>query len=156
MIVDRGSSGDHIYVADTGNNRILGFRSYSSTNADLVFGQPDEFRRRGQLVAIGGPYTSLSPATVRPHADILFIGEAEKTWPEFLADFRAGHWQDALAHLQRHHGIGQRMLDGRQVAGRQADIETADHPPHYFQTLRLGQLRHDVDARRAKRFAEFA
>jgi len=43
VIVDRGSSGDHIYVADTGNNRILGFRSYSSTNADLVFGQPDEF-----------------------------------------------------------------------------------------------------------------
>src|SRR5215471_11559825 len=30
----------------------------------------DEFRRRGQLVAIGGPYASLSPEVVRPHADI--------------------------------------------------------------------------------------
>ena len=37
----------------------------------------DEFRRRGRLVAIGGPYASLSPHAVRPHADILFIGEAE-------------------------------------------------------------------------------
>ena len=39
----------------------------------------DEFRRRGQLVAIGGPYASLSPDVVRPHADILFRGEAEHT-----------------------------------------------------------------------------
>jgi hypothetical protein len=41
VVVDRRTN--HIYVADTGNNRILGFRSYASTNADLVFGQPDEF-----------------------------------------------------------------------------------------------------------------
>lgn len=53
----------------------------------------DEFRRRGRLVAIGGPYASLSPHVVRPHADILFRGEAESTWPAFLADFLAGHWQ---------------------------------------------------------------
>src|SRR5690349_9725921 len=32
----------------------------------------DEFRRRGQLVAIGGPYATLSPEIVRPHADVLF------------------------------------------------------------------------------------
>jgi radical SAM superfamily enzyme YgiQ (UPF0313 family) len=53
----------------------------------------DEFRRRGRLVAIGGPYASLSPHVVRPHADILFIGEAEVTWPQFLGDFLSGHWQ---------------------------------------------------------------
>ena len=53
----------------------------------------DEFRRRGRLVAIGGPYASLSPHVVRPHADILFIGEAEATWPAFLEDFLSGHWQ---------------------------------------------------------------
>jgi len=28
----------------------------------------------------------------------------------------AGRWQDALAHLQQHNGVGRRMLDGRQVA----------------------------------------
>ena len=53
----------------------------------------DAFRRRGQLVAIGGPYASLSPEVVRPHADILFRGEAEHTWPAFLEDFLNGHWQ---------------------------------------------------------------
>src|SRR5215471_6243416 len=57
----------------------------------------DEFRRRGQLVAIGGPYASLSPEVVRPHADILFRGEAEQTWPAFLEDFLGDHWQSEYA-----------------------------------------------------------
>lgn len=52
-----------------------------------------EFRLRGIPVAIGGPYASLSPGKVRPHADILFRGEAELTWPTFLDDFRRGHWE---------------------------------------------------------------
>jgi radical SAM superfamily enzyme YgiQ (UPF0313 family) len=59
----------------------------------------DEFRRRGRLVAIGGPYASLSPHVVRPHADILFRGEAEHTWPAFLEDFLRGRWQ---AEYQSH------------------------------------------------------
>jgi hypothetical protein len=42
-------------------------------------------------------------------------------WTVLLADgpravISSGRWADALAHLERHHGIGQRMLDGRQVA----------------------------------------
>ena len=65
----------------------------------------DEFRRRGRLVAIGGPYASLSPQVVRPHADILFIGEAEVTWPAFLQDFLRDTWREeyrstALVDLQ--------------------------------------------------------
>jgi hypothetical protein len=43
VLVDRSSTPNHIYVADTGNSRILGFRSYGSPTADIVFGQPDEF-----------------------------------------------------------------------------------------------------------------
>jgi len=42
-------------------------------------------------------------------------------WRVIIADgtralTTAGRWQDAVAHLERHHGIGHRMLDGRQVA----------------------------------------
>jgi hypothetical protein len=42
-------------------------------------------------------------------------------WTVHLADspralISAGRWDDAVAHLRQHHGIGQRMLDGRQVA----------------------------------------
>jgi hypothetical protein len=42
-------------------------------------------------------------------------------WRVILADgtrtlTTAGRWDDALAHIEKHNGIGQRMLDGRQVA----------------------------------------
>ncbi|MCX6873417.1 MAG: choice-of-anchor D domain-containing protein [Verrucomicrobia bacterium] len=43
VVVDRSAEPNRIYVADTGNNRILGFSSYSSQSADRVFGQPDPF-----------------------------------------------------------------------------------------------------------------
>ena len=84
----------------------------------------DEFRRRGRLVAIGGPYASLSPHVVRPHADILFRGEAELTWPAFLEDFRSGHWQteyasDAMVDLQHVAGAANRRPAARRLrAGR--------------------------------------
>ncbi|MFB6724815.1 hypothetical protein ACFCV3_31855 [Kribbella sp. NPDC056345] len=42
-------------------------------------------------------------------------------WRVILADgtralISIGRWAEALAHVQRHHGVGERMLDGRQVA----------------------------------------
>lgn len=52
-----------------------------------------ELRQRGRLVVVGGPFATLSASTVRPHADVLFLGEAEETWPQFLADYLAGRVQ---------------------------------------------------------------
>jgi hypothetical protein len=52
-----------------------------------------EFRRRGKLVVIGGPHASLDPDDVRPHADILVIGEIEEIAAKIFADIAAGDWQ---------------------------------------------------------------
>jgi len=46
-----------------------------------------QFRRRGIPVALGGPHVTLCPEEAGEHADVIFIGEAENTWPEFLNDF---------------------------------------------------------------------
>jgi hypothetical protein len=43
IVVDRGRAPHPAYVADTGNNRVLGFRSWDSPRPDVIFGQPDEF-----------------------------------------------------------------------------------------------------------------
>jgi radical SAM superfamily enzyme YgiQ (UPF0313 family) len=64
---------------------ITGYVSQSRRMVELA----RMFRERGRLVAIGGPFASLSPERCRPHCDILFTGEAERTWPAFLEDFRA-------------------------------------------------------------------
>ena len=48
------------------------------------------FRRRGIPVVIGGAGVTAEPETCRDHFDVLFIGEAEHTWPQFLRDFKEG------------------------------------------------------------------
>jgi len=52
-----------------------------------------EFRRRGRFVVVGGPFASLCPEDLRGHCDVLFVDEAEETWPAFLHDFEAGTWK---------------------------------------------------------------
>jgi radical SAM superfamily enzyme YgiQ (UPF0313 family) len=52
-----------------------------------------EFRRRGKFVVAGGPLASLCPEDLRGQVDVLFIDEAEYTWPRFLKDFEAGAWE---------------------------------------------------------------
>jgi radical SAM superfamily enzyme YgiQ (UPF0313 family) len=52
-----------------------------------------EFRRRGRLVVAGGPLASLCPEELEGRVDVLFIGEAEYTWPRFLQDYARGRWQ---------------------------------------------------------------
>ena len=52
-----------------------------------------EFRRRGKVVLIGGPYASLSPEVVRPHCDIVVRGEAEDISEELFSDLRKGRWK---------------------------------------------------------------
>lgn len=50
------------------------------------------FRDRGIPVVIGGAGVTSDPETCRPHFDVLFLGEAEQTWPRFLADFKSGEY----------------------------------------------------------------
>ena len=37
----------------------------------------EEFRKRGKVIIIGGPYATLNPESVRPYCDILVHGELE-------------------------------------------------------------------------------
>ena len=44
-------------------------------------------------MVVGGPYASLCPEDLRGRCDVLFVDEAEETWPQFLRDYAAGAWQ---------------------------------------------------------------
>ncbi len=59
------------------------------------------FRRRGIPVAIGGPGVSGSPDEYRDHFDILFIGEAEKTWPQFVKEWEFGAWKNEYRQIEK-------------------------------------------------------
>ena len=49
-----------------------------------------EFRKRGRFIVMGGPYASLCPEELQGLVDVLFIDEAEETWPRFLEEYADG------------------------------------------------------------------
>ena len=50
----------------------------------------DHYRRRGAHVCLGGVHVTSRPNEAARHADTVFVGPGEDTWPALLADFRAG------------------------------------------------------------------
>jgi radical SAM superfamily enzyme YgiQ (UPF0313 family) len=52
----------------------------------------EAFRRRGKLVIAGGPFATLCPEELKDHVDVMFVGEAEYTWPQFVRDYETGRW----------------------------------------------------------------
>jgi radical SAM superfamily enzyme YgiQ (UPF0313 family) len=60
------------------------------TSARRSYEIADEYRRRGSFVAIGGLHPTSVPDEAAQHADTVFIGPGEDTWPRFLEDFAAG------------------------------------------------------------------
>jgi radical SAM superfamily enzyme YgiQ (UPF0313 family) len=49
-----------------------------------------ELKRRGCYVVIGGPWISVNEDYFGDLADVIFVGEAEDTWPQFLLDWQVG------------------------------------------------------------------
>ncbi len=64
VVVDRGSEANPIYVADTGNNRILGFRGFHDRGAEIVFGQPDLHSGAANGDSNLGMYGPVGPETL--------------------------------------------------------------------------------------------
>jgi radical SAM superfamily enzyme YgiQ (UPF0313 family) len=60
---------------------------------DRIIELAAEFRRRGKLVIVGGPYASLNPDDIRPRADILVRGEVEEIAGRLFADIASGNWE---------------------------------------------------------------
>jgi radical SAM superfamily enzyme YgiQ (UPF0313 family) len=60
------------------------------TNAYRAYRIADHYRSRGAFVCLGGLHVTALPVEAEPHADAIFLGPGEQTFPQFLKDFRAG------------------------------------------------------------------
>lgn len=49
-----------------------------------------ELKQRGVFTVVGGPWVTVKEDYFSDVADVIFIGEAEETWPQFLKDWSAG------------------------------------------------------------------
>jgi radical SAM superfamily enzyme YgiQ (UPF0313 family) len=61
------------------------------TNAYRAYKIADHYRGRGAFVCLGGLHVTALPDEAAAHADAIFLGPGEQTFPKFLADFRAGN-----------------------------------------------------------------
>jgi radical SAM superfamily enzyme YgiQ (UPF0313 family) len=60
------------------------------TSALRAYRIADHYRSRGAYVALGGLHVTSLPQEAAAHADSIFLGPGEDTWPAFLRDFREG------------------------------------------------------------------
>ena len=60
------------------------------TSAGRAYRYADHYRAKGAYVCLGGLHPTSLPDEAARHADSVFCGPGEDTWPAFLRDFRAG------------------------------------------------------------------
>jgi len=60
------------------------------TNAYRAYRIADHYRSQGAFVCLGGLHVTSLPEEAAVHADAIFLGPGEQTFPKFLQDFRAG------------------------------------------------------------------
>ena len=60
------------------------------TSAYRSYEIADHYRRKGCHVCMGGLHPTSLPREASQHADSIFLGPGEDTWPRFLRDFAAG------------------------------------------------------------------
>ncbi len=60
------------------------------TSAKRAYAIADHYRERGSHVALGGLHVTSLPEEAMRHADTIFLGPGEDTWPAFLKDYLDG------------------------------------------------------------------
>lgn len=68
---------------------VVGISAYTST-APAAYRLAKRFKTLGCTTVLGGVHPTLLPDEAKQHADVVFVGEAEDTWPQFLRDHQKG------------------------------------------------------------------
>jgi radical SAM superfamily enzyme YgiQ (UPF0313 family) len=81
---------EHVEPLDLGDDPDLVIIQVYITNAYRAYRIADQYRRRGAHVVLGGLHVTSLPEEAVPHADTIFLGPGEDTFPQFLDDLAAG------------------------------------------------------------------
>lgn len=60
-----------------------------------------ELKSRGVFTVVGGPWVTVKEDDFSDLADVIFIGEAEETWPRFLKDWQEGRYQHRYEQAEK-------------------------------------------------------
>ena len=81
---------EHVELLDLNDEPDLVVIQVYITSARRAYELADHYQAKGVHVALGGLHVTSLPEQASCHADTIFLGPGEDTWPAFLADFRAG------------------------------------------------------------------
>ena len=81
---------EHIEEINTDDDPDIVVIQVYITNAFRAYELADHYRKNGKYVCLGGLHVSSLPDEALLHADSIFIGPGEDTFPQFLKDFKAG------------------------------------------------------------------
>src|SRR5689334_6092606 len=81
---------EHVETLDLNDDPELVVIQVYITNAYRAYQIADHYRSRGAYVALGGLHVTSLPDEAAPHADTIFLGSGEHTFPTFLQDLAAG------------------------------------------------------------------
>ena len=81
---------EHVEKLDLDDHPDLVVIQVYITNAYRAYRIADHYRARGAYVALGGLHVTSLPDEAAPHADTIFLGPGEHTFPQFLRDLEAG------------------------------------------------------------------
>jgi radical SAM superfamily enzyme YgiQ (UPF0313 family) len=96
---------EHVERVDEADRPDLVVIQVYITSARRAYALADRYRAKGVFVALGGLHVTSLPDEAAAHADAVFIGPGEQTFPQFLDDFRAGR------PLRRYVSASGRTLD---------------------------------------------
>jgi len=74
------------YVCEPDFNADWAFFSPATSQVNRAYQLADKLREKRIKVAMGGPHVSVLPDEALQHSDVVFLGEAEETFPIFLQD----------------------------------------------------------------------
>lgn len=81
---------EHVEKLDLDDDPDLVIIQVYITNAYRAYQIADHYRARGSYVLLGGLHVTSLPDEAAPHADSIFLGPGEDTFPKFLQDLAAG------------------------------------------------------------------
>src|ERR671928_4304 len=80
---------EHVETLDLDDDPDLVVIQVYITSAYRAYQIADHYRAKGAYICLGGLHVTSLPEEAQGHADTIFIGPGEDTWPVFLKDFQA-------------------------------------------------------------------
>ncbi len=102
---------EHVEALDLDDHPDLVMIQVYITNAYRAYRIADHYRARGSYVLLGGLHVTALPEEAASHADTIFLGPAEHSFPGFLRDLAAGR-------PERRYQSSTRTLEGLPVVRR--------------------------------------